>query len=500
MKREDIRLSSGVPGLDSVLGGGWPSNRLYLLQGDPGAGKTTLGMQFLLEGAKHGERGLYVTLSETRDEIEAVVASHGWSLDNIDIFELTAIEQRLQLDSENTLFHASEVELREIVQSVFDEIDRVKPARVVFDSLSELRLLAQEPLRFRRQVLAFKQHFAGRQCTVILTDDRSSTEHQTELQSVAHGVLEMEQVTPDYGAAQRRLRVCKLRGVSYRGGYHDFAIAKGGITVFPRLVAGEHPRDFQRHQLQSGVTELDRLLGGGLTRGTSTLVVGPAGIGKSSLMLKFAVAAAERGEKAALFLFDETVGTLLYRAEQLGMNIRKHVDSGLISLRAVYAGELSPGHFSHLVQAPVEKDKVSFVGIDSLNGYLNAMPEEHFLSIQMHELLSFLNQRGVVSMVVMAQHGMLGGMQSPVDVSYLADSVILLRFFEAAGAVRKAISVVKNRTSDHEDTIREFDLRSGAPGIVIGEPLSAFRGIFTGVPVFSGGAQELLVAAEANKA
>lgn len=485
-------LGSGIAGLDSVLGGGWPANRMYLVQGDPGAGKTTMGLQFLLEGARTGERGLYVTLSETRAEVEAVALSHGWSLDFIDIYELSAIEQRLEVTSENTLFHASEIEMREIVETVFAEIERVKPARVVFDSLSELRLLAQDALRFRRQVLAFKHYFAGRQCTVILTDDRSTSHRQTELQSLAHGVVELEQVSPEYGAARRRMRVIKLRGVSYRDGFHDFAIEKGGLHVFPRVVTSDIQPDFERKQLKSGITALDNLIGGGLTLGTSTLVIGPAGVGKSSLMMAFAVAAAERGEKAALFIFDETTGTLVYRAEQLGINIRKHVESGAITLRSVYAGELSPGKFAHLVCEPTKDPKVSFIGIDSLNGYINAMPEEHHLSIQMHELLSYLNQRGVASMVVMAQHGMVGGMQSPVDVSYLADSVILLRYFEAGGAVRKAISAMKNRTSDHEDTIREYDLRTGEAGIVVGEPLSAFHGIFTGVPVFSGGDSQLM--------
>ena len=479
----DTPLSAtGIPGLDSILGGGFTPNRLYLIEGDPGAGKTTLALQYLLEGARQGEQGLYVTLSETKDELIAVSATHAWSLDPIHICELVANEDSLTPDSQYTMYHPSETELGETTKRVLEEVERTKPRRVVFDSLSEMRLLAQNPLRYRRQILALKQFFVGRQCTVLLLDDRTGDQSDVQVRSIAHGVLSLEQLAPEYGAERRRLRVVKIRGRKYRGGNHDFVIRRGGLDVFPRLVAAEHHNPFKRETLASGLRHLDSLLGGGLDRGTSTLIMGPAGSGKSSLATQYVAAAAARGECAAVFIFDESRGTLLTRSAGLGIDLQPHVDRGTITIQQVDPAELSPGEFVHAVRREVEERKCRIVVIDSLNGYLNAMPEERFLIIQLHELLTFLGQHGVTAVLVVAQHGLMGtGMQAPVDVSYLADSVILTRYFELDGAVKKAISVVKKRSGAHEDSIRE--LRMGAGGLTLSEPLQKLRGVMTGVPV-----------------
>ena len=475
--------ATGTVGLDHVLGGGFTPNRLYLIEGDPGAGKTTLALCYLLEGAKRGETGMYVTLSETKEEINAVAASHGWSLDAVHIVELVASEESLTPDSQYTMYHPSETELGETTRKVLEEVERVKPRRVVFDSLSELRLLAQNPLRYRRQILALKQFFSGRKCTVLLLDDRTSEDTDLQVRSIAHGVLALEQLSPEYGAERRRLRVVKLRGKAYKGGYHDFTIVKGGLEVFPRLVASDHHQAFKRDKVYSGVGPLDQLLGGGLDRGTSTLILGPAGSGKSSVAIQYAVAAAARGERAAVFAFDESEGTLLTRSAALGIDLQPQIDAGRIIVQQVDPAELAPGQFIHLVRRQVEQHECRIVVIDSLNGYLNAMPEERFLVIQLHELLTYLGQNGVTTILVVAQHGLMGtAMQSPVDVSYLADSVVLTRYFELKGRVKKAISVVKKRSGAHEETIRE--LRLGKGGIQVGEPLENLRGVLTGVPTF----------------
>jgi circadian clock protein KaiC len=475
--------ATGTAGLDHILDGGFTANRLYLIEGDPGAGKTTLALCYLLEGARRGEPGLYVTLSETREEIEAVAESHGWSLGDVRIVELVASEESLTPDSQYTMYHPSETELGETTRKVLEEVERVKPRRVVFDSLSELRLLAQNPLRYRRQILALKQFFAGRKCTVLLLDDRTSEESDLQVRSIAHGVLTLEQLSPEYGAERRRLRVVKLRGKPYKGGYHDFAIVRGGLEVFPRLVAAEHHHGFAREKVASGVKPLDDLLGGGLDRGTSTLILGPAGSGKSSVAVQYAAAAASRGENAAIFSFDESRETLLARSAALGIDLRPHVESGRIVVQQVDPAEMSPGEFIHVVRRQVEGCACRVVVIDSLNGYVNAMPEERFLTIQLHELLTYLGQQGVTTLLVVAQHGLMGSaMQSPVDVSYLADSVILTRYFEFKGRVKKAISVVKKRTGAHEETIRE--LRLGMGGVSVGAPLENLRGVLTGVPTF----------------
>lgn len=481
------RLATGSAGLDQVLNGGLPANRLYLVEGDPGAGKTTLALQFLIEGAARGEAVLYVTLSETKEELTAVAASHGWSLEGINIHELVTPEDALRAEEQYTIFHPSEVELGDTTKTIIEEVERIVPRRVVFDSLSEMRLLARDPLRYRRQILALKQYFSGRQCTVILLDDRTSTEADLQVQSIAHGVIALEHIALDYGAERRRLRVTKLRGSRFRGGFHDFTIKTGGVEVYPRLVAADHRQEFSVEAVSSDVAELDTLLGGGLDRGTSTLVMGPAGSGKSSLAAQFVAAAAGRGERAATFIFDEGLTTYLKRADGLCCDLRAQIEAGRVTVQQVDPAELSPGEFASRVRDAVERDGAGLVVIDSLNGYLQAMPDERFLTAQMHELLTYLNQRGVVTILVMAQHGFMGtSMNSPVDVSYLADTVVLLRYFEAVGAIRRAVSVIKKRTGAHEDTIRELRLSSN--GITVGEPLSDFHGVLTGIPSYSGSA------------
>jgi circadian clock protein KaiC len=482
------RASTGIEGLDDVLGGGLPRHRLYLVQGDPGVGKTTAALQFLLAGAENGEAGIYVTLSETKEELEAVAVSHGFSLDRITIYELAVSEDASQDDY--TLFHPSEIELSETTRGVLDSVERIKPNRVVFDSLSEVRLLARDALRYRRQILSLKQFFIGRDCTVLLLDDRSSGPTDLQLESLAHGVLDLEHLAPEYGAERRRLRIKKMRGVRFRGGYHDFSIITGGLRVFPRLVAAEHHETFPAEQVGSGVASLDQLLGGGLERGSSALVVGPIGCGKSSLTLQYALAAVQRGERAACFLFEERRSTFVTRARGFGWDIDAAVQSDRLRLQQIDPAELSPGEFAHIVRRQVEDEKARIVVVDSLNGYLNAMPGEGHLSLHLHELLAYLNQRGVISLLVMAQHGFLGAMHTPVDVSYLADAVILLRYFESEGAIRQAISVVKKRAGSHERTIREF--RLGAGGIHVGAPLRQVHGVLTGTPEHRGSTVALM--------
>lgn len=472
-------IKTGITGLDEVLNGGLPSNRIYLVDGDPGAGKTTLGLQFLLEGARNNEKVLYVTLSETTKEVEAVAHSHGWDISKVNIFELRS-EEQLEVDNQNTFFHPSEIELGETTKAILDTVRQVNPSRVVFDSLSELRLLARESLRYRRQILALKQYFSGKKTTVLLLDDRTSENGDLDLHSIVHGVIRLEQLAPEYGGDRRRVRILKLRGVGFRGGFHDFVVRKGGLDIFPRLTANEYETTIENNLMVSGIPQLDRLLGGGIDRGSSTLIIGPAGAGKSTLALQYAVSAADNGEKAAIFAFDEGKRSILKRTEGMGINLKKHLQSGQISLQQVDPAELSPGEFVSLVCKAVEDSKVRVVIIDSLNGYINAMPEERFLIIQMHELLSYLNQRGIATFIVVAQHGLVGPMNSPVDLSYLADTVVLLRYFEALGKVEKAISVLKRRSGDHEKTIRSITFSND--GVEVGEPLEKFHGILSGVP------------------
>jgi circadian clock protein KaiC len=476
------RSRTGIAGLDDILNGGFIPGRLYLVDGDPGAGKTTLSIQYLLEGVKQGEKTLYITLSETREELTAGAASHGWSLDGIEIVELIADEKDLSGDEMVTMYHPSEVELTETTKAVLDAVKRINPSRLVFDSLSEMRLLAQNSLRYRRQILALKQFFIGRKCTVLLLDDRTSEGSDLQLQSIAHGVVALEQLAPVYGAARRRLRVMKFRGTQYRDGFHDFSIEPGGLCVFPRLVASEHSEPFSREHIKSGVTAMDALLGGGPDRGTSTLLMGPAGSGKSTIAVQYATAAAARGDHAVIFAFDESTTTLEARTAGLGIKFQEGVKAGQVKVVQVDPAELSPGEFAFRVREAVERDKARVIVIDSLNGYMNSMPEERFLTAQLHELLTYLGRRGVTTILVVAQHGLMGtNMQSPVDTSYLADSVVLFRYFEYAGQVKKAISVVKKRSGAHEESIRE--LRFDKTGIHLGEPMTQFHGILTGVPV-----------------
>jgi circadian clock protein KaiC len=474
----------GIDGLDIVLKGGLPKNRLYLIKGDPGVGKTTLAIQFLLQGVKEGESGLYITLSETRVEIMGVAESHGWDLSPIDLYELSTIEAQIRGDSESTFFHPSEVELNRTVGALIAEVERVNPKRIVFDSLSEMRMLAETPLRYRRQILQLKQFLAGRHCTVLLLDDRSSGGQDLQVESIAHGVITLRSLSPGFGIARRQLEVQKIRGSEFIEGSHDLVLKKGGMIVFPRLVAGDNHSAFVREDVSSGLAELDTLLGGGLGRGTSTMMMGPPGTGKSTLMLKFVVAAAKRGEKSVMMVFDETSGTLLGRAAHLGMDLAPFIEKGLITIKPVDPAEISPGELAHEIRHSVIAHGAKMIVIDSINGYLNAMPAERYLTLQLHELLAFLNQHGVATIMVLAQQGLIGSMKSAVDLTYLADTVMLFRFYESRGEVKQAVSVIKKRSGDHERTIRE--LRVSAGGVTVGKPLRDLQGVLTGVPSFMG--------------
>jgi circadian clock protein KaiC len=478
---EDARALTGIDGLDFLLDGGLPADRLHLIEGDPGTGKTTLALQFLMEGRKLGETCLYVTLSETATELRGVASSHGWTLEGLETFELARPEMRGP-DEQYTLYHPSEVELADMVKSLVEITERIRPRRVVLDSLSEMRLLARDPLRYRRQILALKEYFAGRACTVLMLDDHTSAENDLQLQSIAHGVVLLEQTPFEYGRSRRRVRIVKLRGVAATEGYHDFKIARGGLVVYPQLLPerkGERPADL----LSSGVDALDSLLGGGLTWGTTTLFIGPAGVGKSTLAAQYVTANPDVA--AAVYLFDERSATFIERCQALGMKMSERIASGQLFLDQIEPGALSPGEFAHRVRDRVDRNGCRIVLIDSLNGYLNAIPTGHAPLVRMHELAAYLNDRHVATLLIAAQHGMVGShMVSPIDVSYLADGVVLLRFFESDGMVRKAISVVKKRTGTHETTIREFAI--GPDRIRVGEPLSQFQGVMTGVPQYRG--------------
>lgn len=496
-KFED-RISTGIPGLDDVLLGGFPCRHFYLIEGDPGTGKTTLALQFLLEGKRRGEKSLYVTLSETRRELGGVAASHGWNLDGIEVYELGDFEERLRPERQYTVFHPAEVELSETTRRILDQVEKFEPVRVVLDSLSELRLLAREDLRYRRQVLALKQYFSMKDCTVLLLDDRSDRgSRDPQLQSISHGVLLLERLGIDYGVPRRRISVTKMRGAEFREGYHDFSIEPGGLSVYPRLIAAEHVQiPDGRKEVVSGVKELDSLLGGGVLRGTSMLLMGPAGSGKSTLVSQYALAEAKRGGTVAVYLYEETRASFLLRSKGMGIDLTPHIEKGLIHLQQVDPAEMSPGEFAHRVRKEVEGGTRTIM-IDSLNGYLNAMPSERHLLIHMHELLVYLAQQGVLTILTVAQHGLVGGaLQMPIEVSYLADTVVMLRFFEASGEVRQAISVVKKRHGLHERTIREMAF--GRHGLRIGEPLKEFRGVLTGVPEYNGANGPLLAQSSTN--
>ncbi len=481
--------STGILGLDQLLRGGLPRDRMHLIEGEPGTGKTTLALQFLLEGRRLGEDGLYVTLSETTEELNHVAASHGWTLDGVTTFQLAPIAERAA--DEYTLYHPAEVELADLTKTVLDRVDAARPARVVFDSLSELRLLARDPLRYRRQILGLKDFFSRRPSTVLLLDDHSAGEADLQLRSLAHGVLLLEHLPFEYGRARRRLRVVKLRGTAVTEGFHDFIIARGGLTVFPKLDAEGTGAARPSWPVASGLAELDALLGGGLTWGTTTLFIGPAGVGKSTVAAQYLCGAANPTAKAAVFLFDERRATFIARCDALGMHASERIASGNLIVEQIDPGVASPGEFAHMVRKCVETDGVRLVGIDTLNGYINAIPTTDAPVTRMHELLSYLGERGIATLIILAHHGMVGAaMPVPVDLSYLADAIVLLRFFEAEGEVRKAISVVKKRTGAHENSIRELKL--GPDRIQVGEPLRQFQGILTGVPQYIGPSKPLL--------
>lgn len=473
-------LQSGISGLDIVLGGGFTPNRLYLVEGVPGSGKTTLALQFLLEGVRRGEPVLYVTLSETEEELREIAGSHGWSLDGITIHELAPPHDSLDPDSHYTMFHPSEVELGDTTKRILERVQDLRPTRMVFDSLAELRLLAGSPLRYRRQVLALKQYFVGQKCTVLLLDDCATAEHGLHVHTLVHGTVSLAQLHPEYGGDRRRLRISKFRGRRFVSGFHDYEIETGGLQVYPRLVAANFRRRMEQGAVSTGIAALDLLLGDGLHRGTSTLVIGAAGTGKSSLATACGLAAVERGERAAIYTFDETVAALVTRSRGIGLDVEAPLSDGRILIESIDPAELSPGEFAHRLRHAVENEGIRTIVIDSLNGYLSAMPEERFVLVQLHELLTFLAHHGVVTLLISAQQGLIGQMQSPIDVSYLADSVLLLRYFEYDGEVHQAISVLKKRTGGHERTIRP--LRITPDGLAIGEPLRKFRGVLTGVP------------------
>ena len=477
------RVSTGVPGLDDVLGGGLPAGHLYLVEGNPGSGKTTLGLQFLRQGVEQDQRGLYVTLSETSQELRTVAASHGWSLDGIEIFELVN-SAGLAPEAEQSILHPSEIELGETVRGVISIVERIRPDRVIFDSLSEMRLLAQNPLRYRRQVLALKKFFSDQGCTVLLLDDRSGDDGELQLHSIAHGVVSLEQSVEWYGPERRRLRVLKMRGIRYRGGDHDFVLDTGGLSVFPRLVAAEHRLRSDAAVVPFGIPALDQLAGGGLAKGSNTLFIGPSGVGKTTTAITAVHAAIQRGERAAYYLFDEGLNTLVLRSRALGIDLQPALDSGQLQLVTLDPAEVSPGEFAHMVRHAVEDNGAQMVVIDSLNAYLQAMQGSKHLMLQMHELLTYLNHCGVVTILILGQHGLLGELRSDVDMSYLSDSILLFRFFEARGNLLKAVSMVKSRINHHEQTIREF--RMGPGGIEVGQELTDFVGVLTGAAVYSG--------------
>jgi circadian clock protein KaiC len=477
------RVSTGIPGLDDILNGGFPRGHLYLIEGDPGTGKTTVALQFLLAGLQKGEQGLYVTLSESKQELEGVAESHGWSLAQLPIFEMMQIAEEIDPEAQYTIFHPADVELSDTITSVLKQVDAVGPQRVVFDSLSELRMLARDPLRYRRQILALKRFFAGRKCTVLLLDDRTAEKDDLQLQSIAHGVLMLHSLDRDFGVKRRRLEIRKLRASKFREGFHDYNIETGGVVVYPRLIASEHKPGFVRQLVSSGIPAIDALLGGGLHTGTSTLMIGPAGAGKSTVTMQYVMAAAQRGDCSVMFAFDESLATLLERAKGLGMDFSAHIAAGTIEIQQIDPAELSPGEFVTRVREAVEQKHAKIIVIDSLNGFLNSMPNEQALALQLHDLLAYLGQQGIATIMTLAQHGFVGAsMDTPVDVSYLADSVLLFRYYEVRGEVKQAVSVVKKRTGGHERTIRELNFGKG--GIKVGEALRRFEGVLTGTPRF----------------
>lgn len=474
---------TGVAGLDDVLVGGFERNHIYLIEGTPGSGKTTLATQFLIEGAGNGERCLYITLSETEAELRKSAASHGWDLDGITLLEVTPLEA--DPDQQQGMLHPSEVELGQTVNLIMAKVEELEPDRLVIDALTELRLLAEDPFNYRRQILALKRFFSERRCTVLALDDLTEATPGLQLHSVVHGVLNLEQRRMEYGVVRRRLSISKLRGIDFRSGYHDYVIRTGGITVFPSLVAAEHKKEFAPTPMSSNVAALDELLGDGLRRGTSTLLIGPSGVGKSTLAIQYALAATAHRERAAVFAFDENYRTASERARGLGLDLEGARRSGKLSWEDLSPTTLSPGEFVHMVQGHVDAG-AGIIVIDSLNSYIASMPEEQALLLHMHELLASLGNQGVVTIMIMAQHGLVGDTHAPIDLSFMADTIVILRYFEAEGDVRKAVSVLKSRSGQHETTIREYHLSPGA-GVNVGPPIRSFQGVLTGVPTYLGG-------------
>ena len=477
------RLRSGIDGIDDILGGGFTPHRMYLVEGAPGTGKTTLALQFLLKGIEERQTGLYITLSETRSELISVAESHGWDLSQFHILELLS-DEGLDPQFEQSVLHPAEVELGETVRNVIRQVDEIKPARIVLDSLSELRLLSQNPLRYRRQILALKRYFATRECTVLLLDDNTSDPSDIQLHSIAHGVITLDNLVHDYGGNRRRVRIAKMRGIKFREGYHDFSLDTGGIQVYPRLVAAEHHAEFSTAMMSTGTPGLDVLLGGGLIPGTNALIVGPSGVGKTTTVVSCLIAALQRGERCLYYVFDETLVTLIARCATVGMNLQPYVDNGLLTLRQIDPAEISPGEFASDVRVSVEQRGVRYVAIDSLNAYLQAMPGERYLLLQMHELLGYLNQQGIITMLVLGQHGIIGEVQSDIDISHLSDVVILFRYFEHHGEVLTAVTAVKSRANAHERSIRQFRLTE--TGVEVGEALRDFEGVLSGLPAYRG--------------
>ena len=479
------RCGSGSAGLDDVIGGGFPRGHFYLLEGEPGTGKTTLALQFVADGLRKGEKVLYITLSEPPADLHSVARTHGIRVDGAHFVEVRPSEEDLRPDGQYSVFHPSEIELNDRLQTIVSEVSRYKPERLVIDALSEVRMLAKDPLRFRRQVISLREYTPSN-CTTLLLDDRSSRDTELELHSIVHGVVILEKVHRDYGTTRRRIEVSKLRGCPFREGYHDYVIQAGGLQIFPRLIASEHETEQEGSgAVSSNIPELDALVGGGLDRGTSTLLLGPAGCGKTTIAMRWLAAAAERGEFSSAFIFEETVETLTRRAQGLGMDLKGLVSSGKIKLEHFDPAEMSPGEFVDKVRQSVEVDHAKVVVIDSLNGFLQSMPGEQYLALHLHELLTFLNHRGVVTLLILAQAGVIGAnVQTPADVSYLADNILVLRYFEAGGEVRQAISMIKKRSGPHEHTIRELRLDNGA--IHVGQPLTAFHGVLTGIPALVG--------------
>jgi circadian clock protein KaiC len=482
-------LSTGIQGLDEILGGGLPPGQIYLVEGESGAGKTTLGLQFLLAGQRRGERTLWITLSETERQLRQTAQSHGWSLDGIEVCNPITADGVRHGEEKYSFFSPADVELEQIRQAIVAATERVRPSRVVFDPFSDVRHLAREVLHYRRQVLSLREFFNEHGCTVLLMQELTrGTAGDLQAEALVHGYMTLHQDAPEYGGQRRRVRVHKMRAMRFRDGYHDFSIQTGGIEVYPRLLAPPHVDKHPEQAISSDVVELDSLLGGGMDRGSSLLIMGAAGVGKSTLATQYAVAGARRGEKAIVFIFDESVRSFRARAEKLGFPIAALLEDGTLTLLQVDTAEVSAGRFTNMVMQAVEGG-VRTVVIDSLTGFLNSMPEERFLVAYLHELLTTLGQRDVLTILTLAQHGLVGEVAAPIDLSFLSDTVLLIRYFEAFGKIRRAISAVKKRAGAHENTVREMRIEAG--GIHIGEPLTHFQGVLSGVPRFTGDARNL---------